>query len=304
MGQPVGEAPSETRLRSLFGHLREAPECRSARGIRHSLASVLAVTVVAKLAGYRGVTAISEFAARLDQKQLRAVRAFLSPTSGRRYPPSRSSLHRILSDPDPEVLERAVRDWVAQTGGLDCALALDGKSAHRTAGESDRCLVAAVEHGAGVVRGQVSASGFAGSETVAARQLIDELNVAGRRLTLDALHSCRKTAALIVAKQADYVLVVKGNQPTVLEDLQALQWDGASGRETVDKGHRRLEKRVCDVLAPGDNYEGFVALPGRRQAFRIVCERTVLKTGKTTTETVYGNDIRRHFAEFGHGRTE
>ena len=153
-------------------------------------------------------------------------------------------------------------------------MVLDGKSvsAHRTAGESDRCLVAAVEHGAGVVRGQVSASGFAGSETVAARQLIDELNVAGRRLTLDALHSCRKTAELIVAKQADYVLLVKGNQPTVLEDLQALRWDGASGRETVDKGHGRLEKRVCDVLAPGDNYEGFVALPGRRQAFRIVLE--------------------------------
>ena len=136
LGQPVGEAPSETRLRSLFGHLREAPEYRSARGIRHSLASVLAITVAAKLVGYRGVTAIGEFAARLDQKQLRAVRAFLSPTSGRRYPPSRSSLHRILSDLDPEVLERAVRDWVAQTGGLDCALALDGKSApaHRRAG--------------------------------------------------------------------------------------------------------------------------------------------------------------------------
>ena len=101
LGQPVGEAPSETRLRSLFGHLREAPEYRSVRGIRHSLASVLAITVAAKLVGYRGVTAIGEFAARLDQKQLRAV-----------------------------------RDWVAQTGGLDCALALDGKSApaHRRAG--------------------------------------------------------------------------------------------------------------------------------------------------------------------------
>ena len=42
------------------------------------------------------------------------------------------------------------------------------------------------------------------------------------------------------------------------------------------------------MLVPGDNYEGFVALPGRSQAFRIVRERTVLKTGKTTTETVYG----------------
>ena len=45
---------------------------------------------------------------------------------------------------------------------------------------------------------------------------------------------------------------------------------------------------MCDVLAPGDNYEGFVALPGRRQAFRIVRERIVLKSGKTTTETGYG----------------
>jgi len=156
---------------------------------------------------------------------------------------------------------------------------------HRTAGESDRCLIVAVEHGAGAVRSQVSANGFAGSEIVAARQLIEELDVAGWTLTLDALHSCRKTAALIVARQADYVLVVKGNRPTMCRTCR--RFDGTA-RAITRPSTRATADLECDVLAPGDNYEGFVALPGHRQAFRIVRERTVLKTGKTTTETVYG----------------
>ena len=37
------EPPAADRLRSLFDFLRGVPECRSARGVRHSLASVLAI---------------------------------------------------------------------------------------------------------------------------------------------------------------------------------------------------------------------------------------------------------------------
>ena len=46
-------------IRSLFDCLRGVPEFRSARGVRHSLASVLAVAAAAKLAGAQGAAAIS-----------------------------------------------------------------------------------------------------------------------------------------------------------------------------------------------------------------------------------------------------
>ena len=49
-----------------------------ARDKRYPLATLLAMAVAARLAGYRGVTAFAEFASRLTQKQLAALRAYYS----------------------------------------------------------------------------------------------------------------------------------------------------------------------------------------------------------------------------------
>ena len=148
-------------------------------------------------------------------------------------------------------------------------------------------FIAAVVHGAGLVAGQV-ASDSAGGEILGARRLIRELDVADRVLTLDALHSCPKTASLIVEKGADYVMPVKGNHQDLLDDLQAFDWDAAPAFSTADKGHGRLEVRTC-ALVPLDGVdEGVAALPGRHQAFRIVRERTVISTGKCSVEATHG----------------
>ena len=112
--------------------------------------------------------------------------------------------------------------------------------------------------------------------------------MADRVLTLDALHSCPKTASLIVEKGADYVMPVKGNHQDLLDDLQAFDWDAAPAFSTADKGHGRLEVRTC-ALVPLDGVdEGVAALPGRHQAFRIVRERTVISTGKCSVEATHG----------------
>ena len=282
-------APSEGRLRSLFDFLRGVPEFRSARGVRHSLASVLTIAVAAKLAGAQGAAAISEFADRLSPRQLAAVRAFRSPTTGRLTPPSRASIHRLLSALDPDALDAAVRRFTASRQAPEGALALDGKSAplNRPGGANDaRMFLAAVEHGRGVVVGQ-TASDSAGGEILGVRRLIAELDVTGRTLTLDALHSCPNTARLIVGQGADYVMPVKANRKELLDDLKAFDWDAAPAFHTVDKGHGRLEARTCSLI-PLDGLDDDVApLPGRRQAFRIVRDRTVRATGKRTVEAAY-----------------
>ncbi len=287
---PPPEPPSDARLRSLWDFLRQVPECRRRRGRRHSLATVLALSAAAKLAGAQGPTAIAEFAARLTQRQLAAVRAFRSPTTGRLVAPSKSCVHRVLSELDPDALDDAARRFAAAGRPAGGALAVDGKSAplNRPGGpDPDRMFVAAVEHGSGVVRGQV-ASDSAGGEIEGARRLLREIGVADRVVTLDALHGCPNTARLIVDGGGDYVVPIKDNHPTLLDDIRILDWDGAPSRRAVDKGHGRLEERVCAV-APLDGVpDDVAALPGRRQAFRIVRRRTVLKSGKTSEETVHG----------------
>ena len=286
------EPPKPERLRSLFDHLRQVPEFRSARGVRHALASVLALAAAARLAGAQGPSAIAEFAARLDQRQLGAVRAFRSPTTGRLTAPSRASMHRILSGIDPDALDQAVRDFAASRHPPQGALAIDGKCApqHRPGGANDaRMFLAAIAHGSGVVAGQIASDGV-GGEILGARRLIRELDVAGCVLTLDALHSCPKTAQLIVAKGTDYVLPVKGNRKSLLDDLKAFDadFDRAPLARTLDKAHGRLEERTCALVALDGLSDDLAPLPGRRQALRIVRRRTVLRTQKTTTEVTYG----------------
>ena len=97
-GQP--EVPSAGRLRSLFDCLRGVPEFRSARGVRHSLASVLAVYGGGEARRGTGGGRHSEFAQRLDQPQLAAVRA-LQPDDR-----AIASIHRILSALDPDASMR------------------------------------------------------------------------------------------------------------------------------------------------------------------------------------------------------
>ena len=146
-------------------------------------------------------------------------------------------------------------------------------------------FVAALAHGSGVVAGQTASDG-AGGEILGARRLIREIDVAGRVLTLDALHSCPETARLIVDRDADYVLPVKGNRKSLLEDVEA--FDPAPAARTVDKAHGRIEERTCALVPLDGHPDDLAPLPGRRRAFRVVRRRTVVRTGKTTTEVARG----------------
>lgn len=242
----------------------------------------------------RGVVAVGEFAARLTHAQLAAVRAFFSPSKNRYVAPSVATFHRILSKIDPEVLDCALRCFIDQLRAPHGAVALDGKvtaAEWMRGSDSERMLVAAVEHTSGLVCGQTACDG-AGGEIIGARALLAEIDIENRVVTLDALHTQTKTARLIVARGGDYVMTVKGNQQALLDDLAAFDWDArqveATEYQATEKGHGRIETRSCRVIGLDLVSPEYVSMPNRRQAFRIVRERHVVRSGKTTNETVYG----------------
>jgi len=279
------------RLRSLFACLGEVPEYRSARGRRYPLASVLAVAVAARLAGYRGVTAFAQFAAPLSQEQLKAVGAFFSPSKQRYTAPSITTFHNILADLPPETLDDAIGRWTARQAGADTPLAMDGKDIRGTSrqtGDGRRMMVAAVEHGTGLVLRQAGV-GDKSNEIPAVRRLSSDLDVTGRVVTMDAMHAQHETARSLLGRRADYVVTaVKDNQKTIQDDLRAIDFTGAPSHETVDKGHGRLERRRCDVVdLTGAEWDGYAALHGRRQAIRVEREREVPRTGERSLEVTW-----------------
>ena len=168
-------------------------------------------------------------------------------------------------------------------------LALDSKAAsERTDGPNpERALIAAVAHGSGLTIGQM-ASDSAGGEILGAYQLPRKIPAAGRVMTLDALCSCPETARLITELGADCAMLVKDNRPTLLEDIRLLNWDSAAEFKTSEKGRGRVETRRCRAIALNGFPDELAALPGRRQAFRIVRERQAVRTRKTSVQTVFG----------------
>ena len=88
---------------------------------------------------------------------------------------------------------------------------------------------------------------------------------------------------------ADYVVTaIKDNQPTILDDLTAIDFSDAPSHETLDKAHGRIERRRCAVVdLSGSQWDGYADLYARRQAMRIEREREIVKTGERSIEVTY-----------------
>ena len=129
-----------------------------------------------------------------------------------------------------------------------------------------------------------------GGETAALRALLEDVDLRGCAITLDALHACADTERAIVdVHGADYALDVKANCPDAFAQLQAIDWDAPAVRRHADgpaKAHGRIETRriAARDLLPGT----LASFPHARQAFRVIRERTVVKTGAPSAETAYG----------------
>lgn len=287
---PVRYTHAELRsLRDLFAGL---PDCRRGQGRKHALATVLSVCALARLAGLSGPAATERFARQLDQAGLRALGAWRDPTAGRWVAPSDSTICRVLADTDPDALAGVLRQWAAPRlapAGTP-VLAADGKrirGANRHADGAYFETVTLVTHGGRPLASRCCRD--EGGESAALRALLDDVDLRGCVVTLDALHTTRDMErALIDIHRADYLLTVKGNCPETLAALTTLDWTGATVRhhaEAPEKGHGRIESRRIDVhpLPPR-----LLVFEAARQGCRITRERTCLKTGETRRETACG----------------
>lgn len=286
--------------------LEQVPDHRSRLGRRYRLASVLALIQAAVLTGASTMSAVLEWAA--DQGE--GVRGGLG--FPRRLPSART-VGRIMAGVDADAVDAALSGWVAARDPRDVAapgpvmesgsgsavggrvvlrgLAFDGKVMRgaRAAGGQEQ-MFAASWHDTGVVAGQVRISG--GDEIGALGPLVDRLVVQGQLgpqvvVTADAKHCQHDTAALIRQAGAHYLLVVKGNQPTVHAGLKALPWGQVPGLTTREKGHGRLETRTLKAVVP----HAAPGLEGAVQAVKIIRttkrKKTPTAAPQWTTETVY-----------------
>ena len=95
------------------------------------------------------------------------------------------------------------------------------------------------------------------------------------------MHTQHDTAKAIIGRQADYVMTVKANMPTLYQQLKKLPWTAIPAVSAVSTGHgRRARRTIKAVLAPA-----WIGFAGAAQVAQL--RRTVTRNGKKTVEVVY-----------------
>jgi hypothetical protein len=204
----------------LIDLLKTVVDPRKPRGVRHPVVTVVAIAVCAALSGARSFTAIGEWAQGLSRDALKRL------GSKRWKPPSEPTIRRTLQQMDANAADAKIGQWMTQRYPLaGRGVAVDGKAlrgAH-DAGQRAPHLLSAILHEEGVVIGQIEVEEKT-NEIPKLPDLLGPLPLEGAMVTADALHTQTESARYIVEeKKADYLFIVKDNQPTLRQDISDLK---------------------------------------------------------------------------------
>jgi hypothetical protein len=199
---------------------RQLPEFRRAQALGYPVAGLVALTVMAMATGVRkGPEDLADYADMLTQPQLRALNFRRDQRTGLHRCPKKTTFSRLLAGVDADALERILLAWQQQLTGpiQDNLVIVDGKKMRHGGVEMVNATTGQGQYLGGVITQAKS------NEIPAARQVLSGLDLAGKLVLTDALHTQVETGQLILfEKGGDYLMTVKANQPTLQTTLQNL----------------------------------------------------------------------------------
>jgi predicted transposase YbfD/YdcC len=283
-------------LGSLFSYLQRVHDKRKPKGLRYPLATILVLIILAKLCGQDKPSGIAEWAQ--NRRQLLAEALKLK----RERMPHHSTYRRILEEcVDGQQLQQLSSEYLLSQpkAGRSVIVALDGKTVRGTIDTQQTPgvhLLAVYLPEEGMVLAQVAVDRKE-NEIVAAPRVLEMVDLRGKVVVGDAMHTQRKLSMQIVVAGGDYVWSVKDNQPNLLWDLQKLfeptlpiPGTGELPKDfrtakTVNKSHGRIEERS---LTASSLLKDYVDWPYLEQVFKLERRFTYLKSGKIMQEERYG----------------
>lgn len=239
---------------SFVRHFADLPDPRVDRTKKHRLDDILVIALCAVICGADSFDEIERFGkVRHDW-----LRRFLALPNGI---PSHDTFNRVFAALDRDRFSACFASWMAslcQAAGLR-AVALDGKALRAAPADTfSGCLhlvnAWAVENR--LFLGQAAVA--EGSHEIAALpELIRVLDLKGALVTIDAA-GCQKEIVKQIRQQGgDYLVAVKGNQPTLHEAVQGVfdraveaDFEGVKHdmHEQIEEGHGRQEERYVTVV--------------------------------------------------------
>ncbi|NBB80498.1 MAG: ISAs1 family transposase [Verrucomicrobia bacterium] len=206
---------------------KEVPDYHVKRCL-YPVHALLTIMAAAHLSGSpRGQKDLAKFAGSLSQSQRRAVGIRRRAGTNRYGAPDQSTFSRMMSQVDVELVEKVLIAWQDRVRGPvpgDEIIAIDGKVPAHSGGKNVVTAISSPsQHYLGCV---VTAAGT--NEIIAARQLCEKLDLDGKLVSLDAIHTQTETSRVIVEAGGDYAYTVKDNQPLLREYIETKVSDPAA----------------------------------------------------------------------------
>lgn len=258
---------------------------------KHPLTTILFITVICSLCGADDW--------ELIVVQARAMTAWLAKfVDVSNGIPSVRTFKRVFEALSPLQLNRMLIEATSLCREKKNAdvVSFDGKTMRGTSvierGLKAIHMLNAWSHDNGICIGHVKVDDKS-NEITALPQLMQVLDLKGTIITADALNTQKEIAAQAIIQGADYVLPVKGNHPTLLEELQLLfkdaiqcQFRGFDADEyiTIEKAHGRIEKRTYFSIDASE-LPSTTEWSNLKSAGMVIRERTI--KDKTSIEVQY-----------------
>ncbi|MBU1612385.1 MAG: ISAs1 family transposase [Proteobacteria bacterium] len=270
---------------SLITHLSIIKDPRIDRTKKHNLIDILVMAICAVIANCEGWEEVEWFAeARQDW-----FKTFLELPNDI---PSHDTFARVFARIDPAHLQQALTEWLVamkiETKGK--VVAIDGKTVRRSFDKATQKaslhLVSAWLSEDNLILGQTKVDSKS-NEIKAIPKLLEMLHLKGAIVTTDALGCQKSIVKDILAKDAEYVLAVKKNQPELFENVEFLfnkaQKDKSlifQTHQTVDSGHGRIETRTYSTIAKADLLQG---IEGWKKLSAVGMAESVREIGDTVS---------------------
>lgn len=303
---------SRVPLTALYEALKQVKDGRKKRGCRYSLALLLTLLLLARLAGESEIRAAAQWI-RLRKgwiiEYLHLTRATLPCAGTYGY-----ALERIDAQELLEVVAGCLTRWeaaercenepsrLAEQGGQQEKqhVAVDGKTmrgtlGHESASQPSVHVLSVYEVRTGLVLAQRSVAEKE-NEITAVKELLTSVYVKDRVWTADAMHTQKTACQRIDQLGGKYLFFFKDNHPTAHEDLALFFEDPDADQSTwgffsqTDKGHGRLTTRTVRTSTEMNDWFA-KEWTGIAQSFQVI--RTVKRKRRRVIEQAQAGEQTR-----------
>jgi predicted transposase YbfD/YdcC len=272
--EPLPSRWDDAEIARLRGFLRAVEDRRGRQGRVYPLEYLLALPLIAGMAGDGELDAAAEWAATAPGELLARLGAPAGRDGKPRRPDATTPGRTLADGADQGQYDDALCAWTAARAralrpGMRRHLRIDGKAVRGAARGGHAPMLLSEIWDDGTTAAQLPVDVKKTNEIPVFRQLPGKIPAAGLKdavITADQMHTQRKHARKIEAAGAFFIFTIGENQKRLFDAAGALPWESIAGEAwTVDRGHGRADARTIKTLPPTERIREL--FPHVRQVF-------------------------------------